>query len=115
MNLNEYLLSQRDINDLDVQNDNSLPVAKRIECADGFSLSVQASYGAYCFPRTNLGPWYDVEVGFPSEVPTQIMRYCEQPENPTDTVYAYVPIGLVEELIEAHGGMKKALEAHDNK
>ncbi|MDD4389709.1 MAG: hypothetical protein PHW03_02780 [Eubacteriales bacterium] len=106
MDLNEYLMSQRDANDPKVQDDYSFPLAKRIECADGFSLSVQASHGAYCSPRTNLGPWYQVEVGYPSDVPTEIMHYCEDPETPTATVYGYVPIELVETLIEAHGGMK---------
>ena len=106
MNLNEYLMSQRDENDPKVRDDYSFPLAKRIECEDGFSLSVQASHGAYCSPRTNLGPWDQVEVGFPSDVPTEIMHYAEQPEKPTETVYGYVPIELVETLIAAHGGMK---------
>lgn len=106
MNLNEYLMSQRDLNDPKVIDDYSFPLAKRIECSDGFSLSVQASHGAYCMPRTNIGPWYMVEVGFPSDVPTGIMNYAENPDSPTDTVYGYVPIELVEELIDAHGGMK---------
>lgn len=106
MDLNEYLMSQRDENDPKVRDDYSFPLAKRIECEDGFSLSVQASHGAYCSPRTNLGPWDEVEVGFPSDVPTEIMNYAEQPEKPTETVYGYVPIELVETLVAAHGGMK---------
>ena len=110
MDLNEYLMSQRDENDPKVRDDYSFPLAKRIECEDGFSLSVQASHGAYCSPRTNIGPWEEVEVGFPSDVPTNIMRYCENSESPTQTVYGYVPIELVEELIAAHGGMKANAE-----
>ncbi len=106
MNLNEYLMSQRDENDPKVRDDYSFPLAKRIECEDGFSISVQASHSAYCSPRTNIGPWYQVECGFPSDVPTEIMNYAEQQEKPTETVYGYVPIELVEELIAAHGGMK---------
>lgn len=105
MDLNEYLMSQRDLNDQKVQDDCSFPLAKRIECEDGFSISVQASHGAYCSPRTNIGPWHQVECGFPSDVPTEIMHYAEQPDKPTETVYGYVPIELVEELIAAHGGM----------
>lgn len=106
MDLNEYLMSQRDENDPKVRDDYSFPLAKRIECEDGFSISVQASHGSYCSPRTNIGPWYQVECGFPSDIPTEIMHYAEQPEEPTETVYGYVPIELVEELIAAHGGMK---------
>jgi len=106
MNLNEYLISQRDENDPAVYTDESFPRAKRITCADGFSLSVQANYGAYCSPRTNIGPWSKVEVGFPSEKPDLIMQYAEDERRPTDTVYGYVPINLVEQLIEQHGGMR---------
>lgn len=106
MDLNAYLMSQRDENDDDVRNDVGFPLAKRIECEDGFSLSVQATHGAYCSPRTNIGPWSEVEVGFPSATPTEIMSYAETPETPTKTVYGYVPIRMVEALIEAHGGMK---------
>lgn len=105
MDLNEYLMGQRDTNSDDVQYDVTFPLAKRIECADGFSLSVQATHGAYCRPRRNIGPWSEVEVGFPSAKPDEIMSYAEDPEAPTDTVYRYVPIKLVETLIEAHGGM----------
>lgn len=105
MDLNAYLMSQRDLNDRKVTTNYSFPVAKRIVCADGFSLSVQATHGAYCSPRENVGPWYEVEVGFPSAKPNaEVMAYAEEPDEPTDTVYAYVPIELVEKLIEEHGG-----------
>ena len=112
MSVNDYLMSKRDENDPKVRDDYSFPVVERIQCADGFSLSVQASHGAYCSPRTNLGPWDEVEVGFPSDVPTPIMNYAENPEAPTETVYGYVPIELVEELIAAHGGMMANGEDH---
>ena len=103
--INAYLISQRDMNDKKVIGDRSFPLAKRITCNDGFSLSVQASWGAYCVPRTNIGPWDQVEVGFPSDKPELIMEYAEDPDRPTDTVYGYVPVHLVERLIELHGGM----------
>ena len=76
-----------------------------IHCKDGFHLSVQARSTSYCAPRDDHGPWLLVEVGFPSATPEFIMDHCEDPENPTGTVYAYVPIGLVEKLIDYHGGM----------
>lgn len=86
----------------------SFPLAKRITCNDGFSLSVQATHGAYCSPRQNLGPWHEVEVGFPSEKPELIAHLAEQPDQPTETVYAYVDIELVEQLITLHGGPDRA-------
>ena len=90
----------------DVLNDYDLPISKRIICKDGFSLSVQATRGAYCSPRTNVGPWHAVEVGYPSSIPEFIMEFAENKEDPTDTVYGYVPIELVEKLIEFHGGQQ---------
>jgi len=80
----------------------------RITCADGFSMSVQACKSHYCTPRDNFGPYSKVEVGFPSERVEEFMRYAEDRSRPTDTVYAWVPIELVEDAIEAHGGMKEA-------
>lgn len=105
--VNEYLTSQRDFQDERVLSNDSFPLAKRVTCADGFSLSVQATWGSYCSPRSNVGHWYSVEVGFPSAKPELIMQYAEQAEIPTQTVYGYVPIELVEQLIELHGGIKK--------
>lgn len=104
MNLNHYLASQRDLSDERVLTNYLVPLAKRITCADGFSLSVQASYGAYCTPRTNVGPWSEVEVGYPSSAPEFIRDYAEEADSPTGTIYPYVPIELVEQLIELHGG-----------
>jgi hypothetical protein len=82
------------------------PHAKRIECADGVSLSVQAGHHAYCSPRENYVFWHEVEVGFPSVEIKELMRYAEEPERPTETVYGYVPVALVEHIIESHGGKK---------
>jgi hypothetical protein len=65
---------------------------------------VQATHGAYCSPRRNLGPWYEVEVGFPSAKPELIADRAENPDDYTETVYGYVDIALVEQLIALHGG-----------
>lgn len=83
---------------------NHLP---RIVCSDGFSLSVQAGALLYSTPREDAGPWSHVEVGYPSERPepwAEWERYVETPDRPTDTVYGYVPLVLVEALIASHGG-----------
>lgn len=87
------------------------PVAPRIVCVDGFSLSAQATQGAYCSPRQNVGPWREVEVGFPSAPPELIGHLAEDPDDPTRTVYPYVAVELVERLIEMHGGPDKATRA----
>jgi len=76
----------------------------RIECADGFTMSVQAREQAYCEPRTNKGPWTAVEVGFPSEKEQLLMEWAEQPDRPTDTVYGWVPVEVINEVIAKRGG-----------
>jgi len=79
---------------------------KQVVCADGFRMSVQAHDGAYCEPRENAQKKYNlVEIGFPSEEEPLIMPWCEDDRKPTDTVYAYVPVDVVTNVIVKHGGM----------
>lgn len=110
--LNDYLMAFRktDADGWSVVglDGSAFPLAKRITCADGFSLSVQATQGAYCAPRRNEGPWHQVEVGFPSAAPEFIAHKAENPDKLTDTVYGYVDIELVEQLIALHGGFDDA-------
>lgn len=94
--LQEYLMKDR------VREYHRCP---RIECADGFSMSVQASSGHYCSPRVDNATWSQVEVGFPTEKPCHFLSYAESPENPMDTVYGYVPVELVVDEINSHGGV----------
>jgi len=78
----------------------------RIICEDGTTISVQASALHYAHPRTNRGPYTAVEVGFPSvKPPLAWEQYAEDWENPTDTVYAYIPLELVSSYIASHGGI----------
>lgn len=109
-------------------------VRPRIVCNDGFSISVQASEHMYCEPRytqwqnedgwqvingswwtssktprnfetDRFTPYESVELGFPSEADELIYEYAEQNDY-TNTVYPYVPVDIVEKLIEKHGGFK---------
>ena len=78
----------------------------RLFCNDGFSISVQASSFHYCRPRLDGVQNYEsVELGFPSKEDELINEYAED-EPYTETVYGYVPIEIVEELINKHGGIK---------
>ena len=77
----------------------------RVVCADGFNMSVQANSGAYCTPPDNEGPYYQLEVGFPSARCATLFEYAEDPSKPTQTVYGYVPSDTILRCIEAHGGM----------
>jgi hypothetical protein len=79
---------------------------KRIECADGFSMSVQASAFNYCEPkRDNAEAYTEVEVGFPSHPEPLLARYAEDASAPTNTVYPYVPVQAVVDVCAKHGGV----------
>ena len=109
-------------------------VRPRIVCNDGFSVSVQASECTYCHPRytqwqnedgwqvingeywlssetprnfetDHYTPYESVELGYPSEEDELINEYAEG-DDYTGTVYGYVPVDIVEKLIEKHGGYK---------
>ena len=83
-------------------------IRPRIECKDGFTISVQGSTNHYCDPREDLfdADYSEVELGYPSEPDDWIADYAEDDEDLCHTVYGWVPIELVEELIEKHGGIR---------
>ena len=79
---------------------------KRIECADGFSMSVQASKYNYCEPRIdNANEYATVEVGFPSDYESLLVPWVEDPEAYTNTVYGFVPVQVIVDVCAKHGGI----------
>lgn len=104
MNIIEYLHKYR-------ENGTHAPA---IRCKDGFHMSVQASHLHYCSPRLDGKQNYTaVEVGYPSERVEELIQYAESPERPTDTVYGWVPVHIIEVIIEKHGGMMLPCELRD--
>jgi len=83
-------------------------VRKRVFCNDGFNVSIQASNTCRCTPQENLedGNYSEVELGFPSDTDDLIIPYAEDPTDVLRTVYNYIPIEIVDELIKKHGGIK---------
>lgn len=86
-----------------------------ITCADGYTLSVIAGCATYCKPRPALtaGPFldlmFDVPVGYPGPYThVEVMTGGDQPagweQYDAVGVYGFVPVGLVQQLIDAHGG-----------
>ena len=73
----------------------------------GFGVSIQGNSTNYCTPRNNFGPYTNVELGFPNAIEPLIAGYAEDPDNPIETVYGYVPAGLVQALIVKHGGVEE--------
>ena len=79
---------------------------RRVICADGFEMSVQAHATAYCSPRIDDADKYtSVEIGFPSEREPLLIDFAEEVNKPTETVYGYVPVQTVTNVIAKHGGI----------
>ncbi len=79
---------------------------KAIECRSGFTVSIQASDTSYSIPRSNTAEKYSsVELGFPNREEQLIMDWAEDPSVPTNTVYGYVPVEVVNLMIAKHGGI----------
>jgi len=78
---------------------------KPITCQSGLTVSVQASSRNYCSPKNDIGPYTEVELGFPSMADELIMPYAENPSRPTDTVYGWVPTSVLFQLFAKHGGI----------
>lgn len=84
-------------------------VTPAVVCKDKFMMSVQASSYTYCNPREDKAwPYKNVEIGFPNQKEELIMKYAEDPNDPTETVYAHVPVEIVNKVIEKHGGLENA-------
>jgi hypothetical protein len=80
---------------------------ERAVCKDGFVISIQAGSFLYCTPREDGARRYtEVELGFPSKRESLIMEYAEESSRPTETVYPYVPVELVDRVIAKHGGLR---------
>ena len=82
-------------------------IYEAVVCEDGFSVSIQASRYSYSEPkRDNYAQGYtSVELGFPNRPCPFIIDYAETPEDPTGSVYGYVPASVVKKMIAAHGGI----------
>lgn len=86
------------------------PLLPRVVCADGFTISVQCGKGNYCSPREDHATHYSsFELGYPSdldEVTNSLLKSYAEAENTVDTVFGYVPEEVVDQLLDAHGGIK---------
>ena len=80
-----------------------------ITLKSGFTVSIVASERNYCHPRVEasdcIAGYESVELGFPSAPDDLIMKWAEDKSKPTETVYGWVPAGIVKALIMKHGGV----------
>ena len=101
--------------DMNKDGSRSYQVCERIVFANGESVSIQAGALHYSSPRENsvsgsYSDYSEFEFGFPSVKPTdEIMQYAEDTENPTNTIYAYVPIQLIVDWINEMAGATHSL------
>lgn len=91
---------------------NQTPFTKyAVQCRDGFIMSVQASAYHYCEPRENDMECYSsFEVGFPTEPEELLLPYAEEPDRPTQTVYGWVPVSVIEQVVAKHGGLPPIID-----
>ena len=80
-----------------------------IVCSDGFEMSVQVGYSLYSEPKKVAKRYSKVEVGYPSDHEPLIEKWAENlfEDMPdfTDTVYPYVPVKVVNQVLKKHGGI----------
>ncbi len=88
-------------------------VRPRVRCKDGYTVSIQAGYGLYFIPREDADHYETVELGYPSKADKKLMPYAEDKSSPLETVYAYVPVALVDSVLEKHGGIVGADFSND--
>lgn len=71
------------------------------KCKDGFHISIQAGAYHYCAPRRDLKDceYTLLELGCPSEWEELIEKHR------VGTIYPYVPIEVVEQVVKKHGGI----------
>ena len=119
MKINEFIKNNLKVNVLSedplmkhMMTSSRLP---HIICADGFSMSVQVGYSLYSTPKKIAKRYSAVEIGYPSDHEPLIEKWAEfapfdEDEVPdyTDTVYPYVPVGVVDKVLKKHGGIDLA-------
>ena len=80
-----------------------------IVCTDGFTMSVQVGYSLYSKPKKVAKRYSEVEIGYPSEQEPLIEKYAEnifeEGLDYTNTVYPYVPVEIVNKVLQKHGGI----------
>ena len=79
------------------------PIYDTVLCADGARVSVQANAMMWCTPRNNAGPYTAVEAGLPSVTPPVSWVLFSEPPGPE--IYALLPVALLWEFFDAHGGV----------
>ena len=126
MKINEFIKNNLKVTNLAKSSDplmNHMLTSTRlpqIVCSDGFKMSVQVGYSLYSEPKKVAKRYSAVEIGYPSEREPLLEEYVELSlfdENfvdYTDTVYPYVPVKVVNQVLKKHGGIDLTETLHGN-
>ena len=80
-------------------------VYKNVTCRDGFNFSLQAGPSHYSEPKAIANEYEAWEIGFPSGEEPLWMEWQEPGNEPTESVYGWVPNEVVNAVIQRHGGI----------
>lgn len=83
-------------------------ITPEVVCADGFSMSVQASLGHYCAARLSKreNDFSSFSCGYPNEYVPELENYkTDRDAKWEDTDFSYVPHDIVQNILDAHGGI----------
>ena len=114
MTINQFIKKYRSVKEYSINPDGVMKVSRnpKLVCKDGFTMSVQTGQSLYSSPRDVADKYEQAEVGFPSSPEPLITKYAEDWEvegdddqRLCDTVYPYVPVELIDEVIHKHGGI----------
>lgn len=86
------------------RSETGLCLRPKVFCKDGFNVSIQGSEWHYSTPRKNVKKYKAMELGYPSKKEPLILKYADDKKQPTSTVYAFVPMEVIEKVIKKHKG-----------
>lgn len=82
-----------------------------LKCKSGLTMSLQGGSCLYSEPKDYMAEKFSqVEMGFPSRFLPELIEYADVYEPKTiedySTVYAYVPVEILNKIIHRNGGIK---------
>ena len=85
----------------DTNPDRRFEIRPKVYCSDGHNVSVQGHCGSYSKPREFSPKYLNVELGYPSSED----KLFKSEFSDGDDIAGYVPINIVHDYIQSHGGV----------
>lgn len=82
-------------------------------CKGCVYVRVQAGEMWYSEPRLDTGWYRKAELGYPTAEDEELRDYAEDKRDLCGTVYGFVPVKLVDEVLTKHGGIVGADFSND--